>query len=50
MLAGVKSYALEGLEGYAVDVEVDVNNGLPGVETASLPPQRKSPRRGCAPR
>lgn len=46
MLAGVKSYALEGLEGYAVDVEVDVNNGLP----VTLPPQRKSPRRGCAPR
>lgn len=36
MLAGVKSYALEGLEGYAVDVEVDVNNGLPGVETVGL--------------
>ena len=36
MLAGVKSYALEGLEGYAVDVEVDVNAGLPGVETVGL--------------
>lgn len=36
MLAGVKSYALEGLEGYAVDVEVDVNNGIPGVETVGL--------------
>ena len=36
MLAGVKSYALEGLEGFAVDVEVDVANGVPGVETVGL--------------
>ena len=36
MLASVKSYALEGLDGYAVDVEVDVNNGLPAVETVGL--------------
>ena len=36
MLAGVKSYALEGLEGFAVDVEVDVTNGVPGVETVGL--------------
>lgn len=36
MLAGVKSYALEGLDGYAVDVEVDVTNGVPGVETVGL--------------
>ena len=36
MLARVKSYALEGLEGYAVDVEVDVAGGVPGVETVGL--------------
>lgn len=36
MLACVKSYALEGLDGYAVDVEVDVNSGLPSVETVGL--------------
>lgn len=36
MLASVRSYGLEGLAGYAVDVEVDVNNGLPGVETVGL--------------
>ena len=36
MLAGVKSYALEGLAGYAVDVEVDVTSGVPGVETVGL--------------
>ncbi len=36
MLACVKSYALEGLDGYAVDVEVDVNSGLPSVEPVGL--------------
>ena len=36
MLASVKSFALEGLDGYAVDVEVDVNSGLPAVETVGL--------------
>lgn len=36
MLASVKSYALEGLEGYEVDVEVDVNNGLPSFEIVGL--------------
>lgn len=36
MLASVKSYALEGLDGYAVSVEVDVNSGLPTVETVGL--------------
>ncbi len=36
MLASVKSYALEGLSGFQVDVEVDVNNGVPGVETVGL--------------
>ena len=36
MLAKVKSYALDGLTGYAVDVEVDINNGLPGYELVGL--------------
>ena len=50
MLAGVRSYALEGLEGYGVDVEVDVTNGIPAWKRSDwLQPPRKSPKRGCAP-
>lgn len=37
MLAKVKSYGLVGIDGYLVDVEVDINNGLPGFETVGLP-------------
>ena len=37
MLAKVKSYGLIGIDGYLVDVEVDINNGLPGFETVGLP-------------
>ena len=36
MLAKVKSYALDGLVGYAVDTEVDINSGLPGYELVGL--------------
>ena len=36
MLAKIKSYALEGLKGYAVDVEVDINSGIPGYEMVGL--------------
>lgn len=36
MLAKIKSYALDGLKGYSVDVEVDINNGLPGYEMVGL--------------
>lgn len=36
MLAKVKSYALDGLDGYAVDVETDINNGIPGYEMVGL--------------
>ena len=36
MLAKVKSYALEGLKGYAVDVELDINSGVPGYEMVGL--------------
>jgi len=37
MLAVVKSYGLVGLEGYKIDVEVDVNLGLPHYEIVGLP-------------
>ncbi|HEY8423871.1 MAG TPA: YifB family Mg chelatase-like AAA ATPase [Clostridia bacterium] len=36
MLAKVKSFSLSGLQGYPVDVEVDINNGLPSFETVGL--------------
>lgn len=36
MLAKLKSYALDGLVGYSVDVEIDINNGLPGYELVGL--------------
>lgn len=36
MLAKIKSYVLDGLKGYAVDVEVDINSGLPGYEMVGL--------------
>ena len=36
MLAKVKSYALDGLQGYAIDAEVDINSGLPGYELVGL--------------
>lgn len=36
MLAKIKSYALDGLKGYSVDVELDVNSGLPGYEMVGL--------------
>lgn len=36
MLAKVNTFALSGLEGYKVDVEVDLNQGLPGVEMVGL--------------
>ncbi|HHW90323.1 MAG TPA: YifB family Mg chelatase-like AAA ATPase, partial [Clostridiales bacterium] len=36
VLAKVKSFALSGIQGYPVDVEVDINNGLPSFETVGL--------------
>ncbi len=36
MLAKILSYALDGLNGYAVDVEVDINSGLPGYDMVGL--------------
>lgn len=37
MLAKVKSYGLVGIDGYLIDVEIDINNGLPSFETVGLP-------------
>lgn len=37
MLAIIKSMALHGLDGYLVDVQVDVSNGLPSWEIVGLP-------------
>ncbi len=36
MLSKITSYALDGLNGYAVDVEIDINNGLPGYDMVGL--------------
>lgn len=37
MLANIKSYALNGLEGYGVAVEVDIHAGLPAFDVVGLP-------------
>ncbi len=37
MLAKVKSYALSGLQGFPVDVELDVSNGMPSFDIVGLP-------------
>ncbi|WP_251547041.1 YifB family Mg chelatase-like AAA ATPase [Pumilibacter intestinalis] len=37
MLSKIKSFGLSGLNGYVVDVEVDVSAGLPGIEMVGLP-------------
>ncbi|MBR6737648.1 MAG: YifB family Mg chelatase-like AAA ATPase [Clostridia bacterium] len=37
MLSKVKSFALNGLNGFLVDVEVDVSNGLPAFDMVGLP-------------
>ena len=37
MLSKIKSYTLEGLAGLGVDIEIDINTGLPGYETVGLP-------------
>ena len=37
MLAVIKSFGLNGLSGYKIDVEVDVNLGLPHYEIVGLP-------------
>ena len=37
MLSKVKSYALDGINGYALDIEIDINAGMPSYETVGLP-------------
>lgn len=37
MLTKTKSYALKGLDGYAVDIEVDISGGVPAIEMVGLP-------------
>ena len=37
MLAKISSYALNGLAGYAVTVEVDIHNGVPAFDVVGLP-------------
>lgn len=36
MLAKINGYGLQGIEGYAVQMEIDINNGLPGFEIVGL--------------
>ncbi|PKK96128.1 MAG: hypothetical protein CVV59_00175 [Tenericutes bacterium HGW-Tenericutes-4] len=37
MLSHTKSFGLNGITGYLVEVEIDLNNGLPSYETVGLP-------------
>ena len=37
MLAIAKSMALQGLEGYLVSIQVDIQNGIPNFEIVGLP-------------
>ena len=37
MISIVKSMCLHGLEGYSIEVQVDVSGGLPGFEIVGLP-------------
>ena len=37
MLSKIKSFGLVGIEGYPVDVEVDLNNGIPAYDVVGLP-------------
>ncbi len=37
MIAKIKSFALNGLIGIPLDIEVDINNGLPGFDMVGLP-------------
>ena len=37
MLSIIKSIALQGLEGYLVDVQVNISNGMPSWEVVGLP-------------
>ena len=37
MLARINSFGLSGIEGFPVSVEIDIGNGLPGIEIVGLP-------------
>ena len=37
MLAKINSFGLQGIDGYSVSVEIDINNGLPGMDIVGLP-------------
>ena len=37
MLSKVKSFGLNGIEGYLVEIEVDLNSGMPSYDTVGLP-------------
>lgn len=37
MLSRLKSFGLIGIDGYPIDVEIDLNNGLPGYNVVGLP-------------
>lgn len=37
MLAKINSLALHGVQGYKVDIEIDINSGLPAYEVVGLP-------------
>ncbi len=37
MISEVKSVALNGIDGYAVNVETDISNGMPGFDIVGLP-------------
>ena len=37
MLSKIQSFGLVGIEGLPVEVEVDLNNGLPGYDVVGLP-------------
>jgi magnesium chelatase family protein len=36
LLAKIDSYGLKGLDGYGVELEIDINSGLPGIEFVGL--------------
>lgn len=51
MLAKAKSYSLTGLDGFAVDVEVDVSAGIPRLKRSGFRTLRlKSLKSAFAPR
>lgn len=37
MLAKIKSFGLQGIKGFEVSLEIDINNGMPGIEIVGLP-------------